>query len=239
MKKRLTATICVIAAFWMVAGCGTANQDSGGVNDRIVDEQTSTMTSSGSSSAGPPLSPGERYELADIVVIGSPTTYRVIQHKPALDRVYPEDVRATFKKDWVMDVRVHSFEVDQYIKGEGPDTVEVAALPGDRVSTEWEGEAGEDTKYFLYLGRPRDTDLWGGIYFADGYDGLWKISVDEDSGARTAIQELDSGDQLPLRTLIDSRTGTSLSNDLRMKEDARVKEFNEGSGEGPTGNVND
>ncbi|MCY4653340.1 MAG: hypothetical protein OXC95_09280, partial [Dehalococcoidia bacterium] len=172
MKKRLTAAIGVIAAFWMVAGCGTdSNQDGDSVNDHIVDEQTGTMTSSGSSWAGPPLSPGERYELADIAVVGSPTTYRVIQYKPALDRVYPEEVRATYK-DMVMDVRVQSFEVDQYVKGEGPDTIEVATIPGDRISTEWEGESGEDTKYFLYLVRPRDTDLWGSIYFADGYDGL-------------------------------------------------------------------
>ena len=257
MKRRLSSAVCIIVAFLTMAGCGTTGsaQNGGEVNGHSIDEQSAMMTFAGSSS-GRPFSPGEMYQVSDIVVMGSPTGYDMITKRAVLDRAYPEDLKPGLW-GWLVNVKVHTFKVDKYIKGEGPDTIEVMTVAGDHPDSEitltFAGDGDgrlldmeEDTTYVLYLRLPRDREFWGNRYFLWNVgDSLWRVSVDEDSGAQTATQELESGDQLPLQTLIDSRTGTSRSNSFKRIGDARTvwdasgKEINGGSGEGPTGNVND
>ncbi len=240
--KRLTIAASTIVVLMLIAGCGMSQ-----AHDEIPgygaagDEQPSMLITSGSS---PDFSPGELYELADLVVMGSSTAYTLVQKKVAEERTYPDHLKEDHA-DHVVDVRVHSFEVDRYIKGEGPDVIEVMTIAGtgDPENILKTGgdilEIKESTTYVLYLYQPLDREFWGQRYFIEGGQGLWKISVNEDSGLYTATQELFSGDQVPLQTLIESRTGTPQSNEFKTKWDASVKEINEGSGEGPTGNVND
>ena len=240
MKKQLLiSSISIATALLILAGCGTdSTQNMSDVNNDILDMQTTIIASAGQS---PRFSPGELYELADLVVMGNHSTYREASKSPALSKTYPEHLKS-MHKDWVINIKIHSLKVDRYIKGEGPSTIEVVTIVGDPELSAWEESKGEDdATYVLYLHQPLDREFWDNAYFTEGVQGLWKVSVNEESSSYTATQELFSGDQLPLKTLIDSRTGTLRSNGFKSKWDTNVKEMmmNEDSESGPVGNVND
>ena len=81
MIRKLTVTTSAILGLLFVIGCGVDQAHSNDHDDiRTMNSKPPTITGSAMS---PAFTAGDLYQLADLVVRGSPTTYRVIQRKSA------------------------------------------------------------------------------------------------------------------------------------------------------------
>ena len=214
MERVAIATLGLL----FVIGCGVDQAHSNGhANIQAMNSRPPTITSSGMS---PAFTVGEMYQLADLVVLGSPTTYRVIQRKPASSEDYPEHLKG-LHADWVDDIKATSFRVDEYIKGEGPDVIEIMSGTGYH-----ELKLESDTTYILYLDVALNREYWEYGYRTVGDQGVWE--VEEVEGVDTARQALFGkiGDSMTVQELVSSRTGSPLSDMLKKwdEEDRKAAE---------------
>ena len=210
MIKRLTVATSAILGLLFIVGCSvdqTHNDDHEYI--RTMNSQPPTITGSGMS---PAFTVGDMYQLSDLVVRGSPTTYRLIQKKPASGKDYPEHLKE-LHADWVDTIRLISFRVDERIKGESSEVIEtVSEVDHDKSMLE------DDTTYILYLYEALDREYWENSYLTMSDQGVWKV---EEGFARQALYQ--DSDSMPVQELINSRTGTPLSDMLKRKREERAE----------------
>ena len=214
---RRIATISAILGLLFAIGCGVDQAHSNDHNDiRTINSAPTTITVSGMS---PAFTVGEMYQLADLIVQGSPTTSRVIQRKPASSEGYPEHLKE-LHADWVDNIRLISFRVDEYIKGESSDVIEIVSeIDHDKSMLE------DDATYILYLREPLNKEYWENSYRTIWDQGVWQ--VEEVEGVDVARQALSvDGDSMTVQELVNSRTGSPLSDMLKKwdEEDRKAAE---------------
>ena len=206
MIKRIVAATSAILGLLFVIGCGVDQAHSNDHDDiRTMNSEPPAITGSAMS---PAFTAGDLYQLADLVVQGSPTTYRVIQRKPASSEGYPEHLKE-LHADWVDNIRLISFRVDEYIKGKSSDVIEIVSeIDHDETMLE------DDTMYILYLREPLNKEYWENSYRTIWDQGVWQ--VEEVQGVDVARQALSvDGDSMTVQELVNSRTGSPLSDMLK------------------------
>ena len=202
-----------VIALISILGCGVV------LPGNEVPNRIEQLAERSSGQSSPKFTPGELYEIADIVAVGSPTDHRVVQKLAALSPTYPDDLRGA-DANLVVEVRIFSFTVESYIKGEGADVIEILTDAGAERAILEEGNS-----YMLYLYQPLDKAFWEYTHRVHGAQGVWRIA-EGDAGQDIARQELlPGGKEVLLQDLIGSRTGSRRSASFRQRWEARVAEW--------------
>ena len=141
--------------------------------------------------------------VSDLIVRGSPTDQVTMQKNPAQSPDYPEGL-VSRDRDVMQEIKQVSFRVDEYYKGEGPESISImmdAALtdPAVRAISLQEG-----VSYVLFLFQPDSAE--GKAYWNQGYliqgiqQGVWEVNGDvavRAVGSERSL-ELNQFEDLPL-----------------------------------------
>ena len=141
--------------------------------------------------------------VSDLIVRGAPTDQVTMQKNPAQSPDYPEGL-VSRDRDVMQEIKQVSFRVDEYYKGEGPESISImmdAALtdPAVRAISLQEG-----VSYVLFLFQPDSAE--GKAYWNQGYliqgiqQGVWEVNGDvavRAVGSERSL-ELNQFEDLPL-----------------------------------------
>ena len=141
--------------------------------------------------------------VSDLIVRGSPTDQVTMQKNPAQSPDYPEGL-VSRDRDVMQEIKQVSFRVDEYYKGEGPESISIMM---DAVLTDPAVRAislQEGVSYVLFLFQPDSAE--GKAYWNQGYliqgiqPGVWEVNGDvavRAVGSERSL-ELNQFEDLPL-----------------------------------------
>ena len=129
-------------------------------------------------------------EASELVIKGSPTSRKSLQKLYASSPGYPTHLATTYP-DELHNIEEITFNVDEYYKGSGPQTISVMIDQGSH-------QLDEGTTYVLFLFRSDTAEgraYWNDGYLIQGPQGLWTVN------GETATRQMGEEKSLTLTQL--------------------------------------
>ena len=185
MKKtalRLLAVAAILAAVLTAAGCNTTQEPAPQmveITSEIVSIDYPYMATL-TSGLMAIFSTKDLTRISDLIVVGKATEQTKTSKSFVTSVAHPDKKGETVNTTYVYHMILHSFEVDEYLKGAGGKTIQIVTYDNDKHPAEPELERGQT--YVLYLAPTNEGDR---EFHENAYgiqalgQGVWKIDGDE------------------------------------------------------------
>ena len=181
--------LAAAAVLTVALGCGAlidVKNDLVGTNARMVSLESELVSDDYPDvaimldSAMPIFSEKDLTHISDLVVRGKVAAQRKTSKSFVEEMQYSEREGDTVDATFTYHMILHSFQVDEYLKGAGGKAIRIVTYDSDKHPTEPELERGQS--YILYLGLTREgtRDFHENAYSIEAFgQGVWKINGGE------------------------------------------------------------
>ena len=181
--------IATLVSIALTVGCGASTDmkdDVGWTNARMVSLHSEVVSDDYPDvaimlhSMMPVFSDKDLAHISELVVRGKITAQNKKTKSFVEEMQYSEQKGDTVDATFTYRMILHSFEVDEYLKGAGGKTIQIVAYDSDKHPAEPELERGQT--YILYLGLTREGDrkFRENAYAVQALgQGVWKVDGDE------------------------------------------------------------